>query len=499
MDQVPADDRVGLGLERRRAQLALDQPLDRAVAVGFQRSGGEDLGVAQPRRASSPSRRSPSSGSPAAGAPRRRLGPPALALGGCRVRRPDDVGQQPALALLKPRRRKQLADVIEKRRGQREVALLVGAAVADQDALGRPRDGRVEQVALAVQGVLRSAPAADPRPGRARAGARRRGTAPVAPPAGTRLPEGRTRTRPGSGGRGSRAARRAPPGRHRRSGSPPRSAPRAARAARARQGAAPSCDSSSSAAISAVRARASSASAASSAGAAPRWGAAWSRRARRARTGSGVGAPRPARRARAGSSPGAHGPRRQWSGRLGPVRPRARRQFRVAAGPRGRADTRAGPRPEPGARSSSAQRAAPSRARPSGVWVKGISAAQANGTPYSAKTRATSGAAAASRTADDGDLRPRDPVSQEPEDPPRDQLDLGALAARLEQRHGAAGLDRLGLGFEQAALEVMQRRPRGRARSECRARATPGSRRRADAAPPRPGPARPGRRVPPHM
>ena len=63
---------------------------------------------------------------------------------------------------LGPLGHEQLGEIGEERRGQREVALLVGAAVAEDDLLGRSRHARIQQVALAVQRASRSAPAASP-------------------------------------------------------------------------------------------------------------------------------------------------------------------------------------------------------------------------------------------------------------------------------------------------------------------------------------------------
>ena len=85
----------------------------------------------------------------------------------------------------------QLGDVVDERRGQRDVALLVGAAVAEHDALGRPRDARVQQVALARQRVLAGAERQARRRAPARGGARRRGTARRRPAPGTRPRTGR--------------------------------------------------------------------------------------------------------------------------------------------------------------------------------------------------------------------------------------------------------------------------------------------------------------------
>ena len=77
-----------------------------------------------------------------------------LPLGGRRRGVPHHVGQHPPAPALGPILGEQLGHVVEERRGQREVALLVGAAVAEDHALGGTRDARVEQVALAGERVL---------------------------------------------------------------------------------------------------------------------------------------------------------------------------------------------------------------------------------------------------------------------------------------------------------------------------------------------------------
>ena len=125
---------------------------------------------------------------------------------------PDPRPRRPAAAAggaREPVLDEQVGDVGDERRGQGEVALLVGAAIAEDELLGGPGDAGVEQVALAGQRVL----------GRrqAQAGGDRQLAAVLigqerlarARASGTRPRSGRTRTRPGSGARGWPAARRA--------------------------------------------------------------------------------------------------------------------------------------------------------------------------------------------------------------------------------------------------------------------------------------------------
>jgi hypothetical protein len=73
---------------------------------------------------------------------------------GSEVRRPDDIRQQPPPAARAPVRGQQLGDVGDERGGQRQVALLIRAAIREVDALGGTRHGRVEQVPLGGQRVL---------------------------------------------------------------------------------------------------------------------------------------------------------------------------------------------------------------------------------------------------------------------------------------------------------------------------------------------------------
>ena len=114
--RFPAGDRLGLGLERRGAQLALDQPFDRAVGVGLQRAGRQDLGVAQPAE-----RRSPRLARGWAARRRRARRPPPAPLALARGRRPPGAQTTSASS----RRRgalatgdQQLGDVGDERRGR---------------------------------------------------------------------------------------------------------------------------------------------------------------------------------------------------------------------------------------------------------------------------------------------------------------------------------------------------------------------------------------------
>ena len=147
----------GSGSSALGLELALDQPLDRAV------------GVATRARRPTGSRRwrtcaSATSPSDPLGERRARRRPAAAAAahatGPARARSAPGRGSQTTSASSRRARRslqplvEQLGDVGHERRRQRQVALLVGAAVAEHDPLGRPRDARVEQVALAVERVV---------------------------------------------------------------------------------------------------------------------------------------------------------------------------------------------------------------------------------------------------------------------------------------------------------------------------------------------------------
>ena len=124
-------------------------------------------------------------------------------------RRPRDLGQQPAAAVLPQLVGEQRADVVQERRRLLRPALLVAGAEGEEQRLLRPRDARVEQRCAragasprGAAGRARTRPPAPP--------ARRRpGTARAAAAAAARPPAGRTARSPGSAARGSPAGRRA--------------------------------------------------------------------------------------------------------------------------------------------------------------------------------------------------------------------------------------------------------------------------------------------------
>ena len=67
---------------------------------------------------------------------------------------PHHVGQQPPATPCHPAGVEQIGDVGDKRRGQLDTPLLVGAPVAQHHQLGGARDRRIEQVALLLERVL---------------------------------------------------------------------------------------------------------------------------------------------------------------------------------------------------------------------------------------------------------------------------------------------------------------------------------------------------------
>ena len=85
---------------------------------------------------------------------RRGLGAPQLARGRRLARRPRHLGEQPAPALGPQLVGEQRAHVVEERRGDQRLALLVGGAPGQEQHLLRARDAGVEQRALAVEHVL---------------------------------------------------------------------------------------------------------------------------------------------------------------------------------------------------------------------------------------------------------------------------------------------------------------------------------------------------------
>ena len=187
--------------------------LHRAVGEALERAAGDDLAVADvterdrlPSAASgSTSAAPPSRGRAAAErahAPARSAPPPdprrhRRAAAGAAARGP--VGHE------------QLGQIGEERRGQREIALLVGAAVAEHDLLAS-RARRTRTAGSARGRATCSLPQVAARMrAPARGDARRTETARRRRQAGTRPRSGRRRTPPGSAGPGSRAARRAAP------------------------------------------------------------------------------------------------------------------------------------------------------------------------------------------------------------------------------------------------------------------------------------------------
>ena len=305
----------------------------------------------------------------------------------------------------------QLGDVGDERRRQRQVALLVGAAVGEEHPLGGARDGGVEQIALAGERSPRAGADAARRPRQlTRRSSERNGSPPArarelpllqtadehrAKPPGAdlgRLGEQHlaARARPSAPSAGTTAARRAA-----------RSARRPAGAARARP-ARPAR------ATRAASARASSASAGGQLRGRARCGAASSRRAsRHRRLEPGRRRRRRARRAPRAPSPAppglGGGPQSlapdvglEPVGDLGRLQQPGRAQVgeQIAGGRLlGRQQRAAG-----------RARAAPG---PAGCGRTGVSRAPPSAIPYCANTRATSGAAAAPGPVDDDDLARR--------------------------------------------------------------------------------------------
>ena len=168
MHVAPADERIGVGLEARGLELALD----RATATGQRRtsrarrrtgSGGGGRARAPPPTAT------PIGDGHLAGERRAsgRVSARHLPLGRRFRGRPHDVGEHPAPAAVGPVLGEQLRHVGEERRGQREVALLVRAPVRSGRPVRSRGDARVEQVALAAEpssrGAAQSAAAASSR------------------------------------------------------------------------------------------------------------------------------------------------------------------------------------------------------------------------------------------------------------------------------------------------------------------------------------------------
>ncbi len=259
-------------------ELALDQPSHRAGRKRLECTGGDDLAMADVAKrllGERARRRRPVGDAVGAGGRVRERGRDhPLPFGRRLVDAPDDVRQQPPATPLAPAGCEQLGDVLQERRRDHDVAVLVGAAIAEGDTLGRARHARVQQVALAVERIAR---------GRQRQTRSERQLASAlvteegisgdgsAPP-GTRPRTARSRTRGGSAWRGSTAARRSaprPPVAGPCAGtSSPSSSSISSAAGSARVSS--SCSSSASALSTAVAARASSCSAADSSLAVPR-------------------------------------------------------------------------------------------------------------------------------------------------------------------------------------------------------------------------------------
>ena len=187
VDDRAEPQRIGGRLEALRAELVLDEPLVRAGHPALERVGAEHLARAEIARAPRASAAAPGarsgSGSPANSASTR-----ARVLGGARGARAPAraLGAQPpsasARASARSRRRlggrraprararacasaaspsgsgcEQVEDLVDERRARQRRAVLVAALPAQVEALGRPRDAGVEQVALLVGRVGRGA------------------------------------------------------------------------------------------------------------------------------------------------------------------------------------------------------------------------------------------------------------------------------------------------------------------------------------------------------
>jgi hypothetical protein len=149
--------RIGVGLQGRGLELAVDQPPDRAVGVRLQGPRREDLAVADVGQCGLAQRADRRGNLAGRGRACRRPAAGQLPVGGRGGWRPHHVGQHAPLATLGPVFDEQLGDVFQERGRKREIALLVGAAVAQDHPLGGARDARVEEVALARERVLAGA------------------------------------------------------------------------------------------------------------------------------------------------------------------------------------------------------------------------------------------------------------------------------------------------------------------------------------------------------
>ena len=482
--------RSGSGVTRRGPQQALDEPAHAA--------GGERLELPRALRAPRGELRQHGRAD-RRGQPwriglraRRGLGAPQLARGRRLARRPRHLGQQPAPALRPQLVGEQRPHVVEERRGDERLALLVGRAPGQEQHLLRARDAGVEERALAVEHVLVQRQPQPRRRGEPAPGVvveERLGHRPLRELA---RPGARTRRRRGSDARGSRAGRRAARPRSRRPGAPrpPPASPARPRGRPAAPGRAP-------------RARAAPR---------PRSAAPPPRAPRRARRG------RARRRGARAAPPTARPPRPPARPGTPPPPPPRRRRARRAAPPPAAPSAAASRAPVTSLRrtcasTSSAASGAPampgvrSHAEQVGGGAAGERRAGARQHP-GAEPRA--GERHAPRVADRDpvarrgpartaprcaahehrDLLRRDAVAHQLEHLGADDLRLGALAARLQQPHRAVG------------RALLARRPRTDRARGGGGRAVPARRsgRRARAARPPPRPERapaPSRRCPP--
>ena len=153
MREAATHQRLGLRLERLGVELALDQPLHRAVRVRLERRGREPVACAQLRQnllglePLGEPRRAPRSG--------KRERPAPLGLGRRCVRPPRHVGERPGAGHALDRVGVELVeDVFDQERANRGRALLVGLAPREHQQPLRARHARVEEVALACRPVV---------------------------------------------------------------------------------------------------------------------------------------------------------------------------------------------------------------------------------------------------------------------------------------------------------------------------------------------------------
>ena len=144
--------RLGIRVRGTRPQHALDQPLHAAARERLQAAGG--LGVARGERCEHRLGHGRAERRRVALLLGRGAGAPQLVRRGRLTRRPRHLGQQPAAAPLPQLGGEQRPHVVDERRRLHRVAFLVGRAERQEQDLLRPRDRRVEQVALAREHVL---------------------------------------------------------------------------------------------------------------------------------------------------------------------------------------------------------------------------------------------------------------------------------------------------------------------------------------------------------